>query len=257
MSYVLRFFYRQFKSLFFDPLEVIYKWMGLPYFVSNLLVYKRSNHDSKFPLRLKNILYYSYDRFHSGGITTGHYFNQDLWAARIVYQRGIKRLIDLGSRVDGFVAHVLPYCQVRVVDIRHVDVQVEGMTFVQATIEDLPFESNSVPALSCLHVLEHVGLGRYGDRVNPKGYLCAASEISRVLQPKGLLILGTPVGKERLCFDAHRIFDPQTVVDAFSRLHLEQFSLVDDSGVGIVKDATFARARRCSNGCGLFLFTKL
>ena len=257
MRSVLRFFYRQFRSLFFDPREVIYKWMGLPYFVSNLLVYKQSNQDSKFPVRLKNILYYSYERFHSGGTATGHYFNQDLWAACIVYQRGIKRLIDLGSRVDGFVAHVLPYCEVCVVDIRHIDVQVEGMTFVKATIEDLPFESNSIPALSCLHVLEHIGLGRYGDRVNPKGYLCAASEISRVLQPKGLLILGTPVGKERLCFDAHRIFDPQTVVDAFSRLHLEQFSLVDDSGVGIVKDATFARARCCSNGHGLFLFKKL
>lgn len=254
---ILRFIYRSFRSLFFDPLEVIYKWMGLPYFFSHLLVYKKSNQDSKFPLRLKNIFYYSYARFHQGGIATGHYFNQDLWGARIVYQRGINKLVDLGSRVDGFVAHVLPYCQVCVVDIRHIDVHIEGLEFVKATIEDLPFESNSVPVLSCLHVIEHIGLGRYGDRVNPKGYLCAAREISRVLQPKGLLILGTPVGKERLCFDAHRIFDPQTVLDAFSGLHLEQFSLIDDSGVGIVKDATFSLARRCNNGCGLFLFTKV
>lgn len=253
----MRFFYKLFRSLFFDPLEVIYKWMGLPYFVSHLMGYKKSNQDSKFPVRFKNILYYSYNRFHKGGTTTGHYFNQDLWAARIVYRRGIKKLVDIGSRLDGFVAHVLPYCQVCVVDIRHIDSQVEGLTFVQATIEDLPFESNSVSALSSLHVLEHIGLGRYGDSVNPKGYLCAASEISRVLQQKGLLILGTPVGKERLCFDAHRIFDPQTVVDAFSGLQLERFSLVDDSGVGIVEDATFAQARLCSYGCGLFLFTKL
>jgi ubiquinone/menaquinone biosynthesis C-methylase UbiE len=142
------------------------------------------------------------------------------------------------------------------VDIRAPAVQVEGLDFVSGSITALPFDEASVPFLTCLHVLEHIGLGRYGDPVDPAGYLAAAHELARVLQPGGTFLLGTPVGRERLCFDAHRVFDPQTVADAFSSLQMQEFSLVSDRGVGIKGQASFDEARQCDYGCGLFAFTK-
>lgn len=68
--------------------------------------------------------------------------------------------------------------------------------------------------------------------------------------------MGTPVGQQRLCFDAHRIFGPQTVVSAFRKLKLAEFSLIDDSGECIIRNAPMEEARRCSYGCGLFIFEK-
>ena len=107
-----------------------------------------------------------------------------------------------------------------------------------------------------MHVIEHVGLGRYGDEIQPDGYICAARELARVLAPDGMLYIGTPVGVEKLRFDAHRIFDPQTVVNSFPTLRLLEFSLIDDAADKIWVDASFDKARRCKYGCGLFLFKK-
>jgi SAM-dependent methyltransferase len=252
----LSMFRSQFSSIFLDPIKTINKYRALPYFVVNSFKYRQGNKNGRFPLRVRNIWYNSHDRFQKAGAATGHYFHQDLWAARIVYERGIKKLVDLGSRVDGFIAHILPYCEVCVVDVRPLRARIEGLSFIQATIEELPFENDSVPVLSCLHVLEHIGLGRYGDAVDPDGYLHAANEISRVLQQGGLLIFSIPVGRERLCFDSHRIFNPRTIIEAFSGLQLKKFSLIDDSGLGVITDATLEQGWNCDYGCGLFLFSK-
>jgi hypothetical protein len=65
-----------------------------------------------------------------------------------------------------------------------------------------------------------------------------------------------PVGREHLCFDAHRVFDPDTVVRMFAPLHLTEFALIDDVGVEVRRDASFETARACEYGCGLFVFTK-
>ncbi|MEJ2672824.1 MAG: DUF268 domain-containing protein [Deltaproteobacteria bacterium] len=154
-------------------------------------------------------------------------------------------------------AHILPFCEVIYVDIRPLNQDIEGFVFKQGSILNLPFDDNSIPSLSCLHVIEHIGLGRYGDPVEPDGYLQAARELVRVLQPGGIMLLGIPVGKERLCFDAHRIFDPQTVVKIFQPLVLEELRFIDDNGNMCSQDTTFQEAQEFRYGCGLFLFYKI
>jgi SAM-dependent methyltransferase len=248
--------YLLFCSLLFDPLEIINKWRALPYFARNLWCYWRLNHGRSFRLCLREIFYSSYDRFDNAGMTQGHYFWQDLWAAHYLFNRKLERHVDVGSRLDGFIAHILPFCRVVYVDSRPLTTPIDGLEFLQGSILEMPFANDSVSSLSCLHVIEHIGLGRYGDPVDPDGYLKAARELVRVLTVGGILLLGTPVGRERLCFDAHRIFDPQTVVDAFAGLQLEEFSLIDDKGMGILQNASFAKARCCRYGCGLFIFRK-
>ncbi len=252
----LRSLYLFFRSFFFDPRVVINNWRAIPYFLRNYSRYKSLNRMRTFDIRLTDVYFTSGDRFADAGSARGHYFWQDLWAARRIFSEGIKEHVDVGSLLSGFVSHILPFCRVIYVDIRPLPASIEGLEFRQGSILALPFADNSVLSLSALHVLEHIGLGRYGDDIDPAGYLKAAGELSRVLAPGGRLLLGTPVGRERLCFDAHRIFDPQTVIDAFHELQPTGFSLIDDKGESILENATFEEARKCDYGCGLFQFNK-
>lgn len=239
-----------------DPLEVLSKWRGLGFYARNAFAYRRANRTPAFDIHWADVWYRSYDRFADAGSVTFHYFFQDLWAASRLYDAGVRRHVDVGSRLDGFVAHILPFCEVVYVDARPLGVRIPRLTFARALLTDLPFAAQSVPSLSCLHVLEHVGLGRYGDPIDPDGHVRAAAELTRVLAQGGTLLFGAPVGRERLCFDAHRVFDPGTVASLFSGLRLVEFSLIDDAGRWHTEGASFDAARACSYGCGLFLFQK-
>ncbi len=253
---MLRFAYYQFQSFLFDPRDVLHKWRALPYYLMNGWKYRRLNQNPAFQIRFRNLHCSTKDRFLSAGTARGHYFWQDLWAARYLYDNGIKDHVDVASRIDGFVAHILPFCRVIYVDLRPLSENIDGLEYRPGSLTELPFADDSITSLSCLHVLEHIGLGRYGDPLNPIGHLEAAKELVRVLAPGGRLLIGTPVGRERLCFDAHRIFDPQTVLDAFRPLKLISFFLIDDAGRGIVHGASFDQARDCQYGCGLFILEK-
>jgi len=252
----LRRFHFWFRMALFDPIEIARKYRALPHFIRNWRAYRRRNGSAGFAITWRDLWYRSQDRYDAAGAARGHYFFQDLWAAKQLFGRGVRAHVDVGSRMDGFVAHVLTFSNLRYVDIRDSRLQWPGFEFVPGSVTELPFANGSVASLSCLHVLEHIGLGRYGDPVDPEGYLAGARELARVLAPGGVLLVGTPVGRERLCFDAHRVFDPQTVRHAFAELTLDSFALIDDSGDGIVDDAQFVRARQCEYGCGLFVFSK-
>ena len=261
MKEVLKRAHQVFSSIFFDPLLMLQKCLALPYFFKNWELLKQAQpNQNQFKIRWRNICYNSYDRFNSAG-TGGHYFFQDIWAAKkvlaIAGERWEYNHIDVGSRVDGFVAHLLPYCKVTYIDIRPLPITLEGLKFIEGSVLKLPFENDACATLSCLHVIEHIGLGRYGDAVDPDGHTKAARELIRVLKPGGALFIGTPVGRERLCFDAHRIFDPETVLRMFDGLGLVEFSLIDDKGDRVIKNASIEQGRECEYGCGLFHFAKL
>lgn len=249
--------YGAFAYVAFDPLGKLNQYRALPAFVSNYLRFRKGHHSqASFPLRFSDFYITTADKFQAAGSAKGHYFFQDLWAASAIFQRDRKTHVDVGSRMDGFVAHVLPFCEVTYVDIRPLGTNVPNLAFKQGSVTQLPFEPDSVESLSCLHVIEHIGLGRYGDPIDPEGHVKAAIELARVLKPGGRLYIGAPVGKQRICYDAHRVFHPQTLIDMFRGLKLVRFHLIDDKGEEIFEDAAIARAAECNYGCGLFEFEK-
>jgi hypothetical protein len=119
----------------------------------------------------------------------------------------------------------------------------------------MPFKNDSVVSLSCLHVAEHIGLGRYGDPLDPLGTKKACKELARILAPAGNLYFSLPVGKPKLCFNAHRIHSPKQIIEYFSGLEIVNFCAIDDEGK-FRKDVDMSAFENATYACGLFHFTK-
>lgn len=202
------------------------------------------------------------DRYEEGGVASGHYFHQDLFVAQQIYRRNPVRHIDVGSRVDGFVAHVASFRKVEVLEIRKITKQVENMVFHEYDLmSPAPGLEACCDSLSCLHVLEHFGLGRYGDPLMADGYRKGFLSLWSLLQPGGMFYLSVPIGPQRVEFNAHRVFSMRTILEmASSKFDLVNFSYVDDSG-DLHKDVRpspqdIQRSFDCWYGCGIFEFRK-
>jgi len=183
-----------------------------------------------------------------------HYFYQGAWLARQLVAAKPDRHVDIASSILA-IGVLSAHVPTVFVDIRPPDVDLPNLDRVVGSITSLPFADASIPSLSCLHVIEHIGLGRYGDSLDPTGAERAAKELQRVLNPAGRLYLSTPVGRERICFNAHRVFSPATIVRMFNDLQLERFAFVDDAGA-LHASAKPDDARALNYGCGLFRFKK-
>jgi hypothetical protein len=183
-----------------------------------------------------------------------HYFYQGNWLARRLAAAKPLRHVDVGSSVltIGVLSAHVPTI---FVDYRPLVAQQSGLTCVAASINRLPFADRSVSSLSCLHVIEHIGLGRYGDPIDADGARRAADELQRVVDRGGTLYLSTPIGRERVCFNAHRVFAPVTILTLFSQLRLINFSYVSDDGA-LHDDASPALVPQLEYGCGFFEFQR-
>ncbi|MBP6007196.1 MAG: DUF268 domain-containing protein [Rhodoferax sp.] len=153
------------------------------------------------------------DWYEEGGTTQTEYFLQDLHIARKIHAAQPVKHVDIGSRIDGFVAHLASFREVEVFDIRPVNAKIEGVVFRQADLMS-PTEAlhGCCDSLSCLHALEHFGLGRYGDPINPQGYEDGLRNMVKLLTSQGVFYLSVPVGQPRVEFNAHRVFDPAELV---------------------------------------------
>jgi hypothetical protein len=253
----------------FHPARLFSTVSGVPVFIKDLKQYSAANDDPRFGVTLRNLYPILKDRKSNAGTLTGDYFYQDLWAAKKIFSRRPDSHLDVGSRIDGFVAHVLVFMPVTVVDIRPIEHAVTGLTFIQDDATGLTtFADDSIDSLSSLHAAEHFGLGRYGDPVDPTACLRFMLALQRVLSPGGRLYFSVPVGAERLEFNAHRVLAIETVLNTFAALKLVSFSLVGDDGrfhENIDSGGSQARSVAVSSGrmgngcdysCGFFEFTK-
>jgi SAM-dependent methyltransferase len=187
-----------------------------------------------------------------------HYVFHTAWAARVLARTRPSRHVDIGSALY-FVTGVSAFVPVEFVDIRPARLGLSGLDARAGTLAALPYADRSIESLSCMHVLEHVGLGRYGDPVDYDGDLRAAAELSRVLAPGGRLLMVVPLGGvARIQFNAHRIYTREQVVGMFEGLRLDAFTLIPESAVDgdLVADPPASLLARERYGCGCFEFVR-
>ncbi|HJK33521.1 MAG TPA: DUF268 domain-containing protein [Methanocorpusculum sp.] len=235
--------------------------VGLILFFKNKKEYANINTRQTFQPLTRNYYPCLHDWSKNAG-SLHTYFWQDLWASQKIYQNNPDKHYDIGSRIDGFIAHLLTFREVTMIDIRPLSLSLPNLNFIQANATSLEnIKDNSVESLSSLCALEHFGLGRYGDPIDPDGCFKAFSAIERVMKPGGIVYISVPIGKERLMYNAHRIFYPSTVVNSFPQMKLIEFSVVNPSAEGIEKNVELHKYDLCDDDkgdrFGLFVFEKI
>lgn len=241
-----------------DFMRIFASIRGIPRFLSDWSKF-RSNYSGR--MDFKPCLF---DRFEEGGSTKDEYFWQDLLVARMIFLENPKKHVDIGSRVDGFVAHVASFREIEVFDVRPISTLIPGVTFKQADLMnpvDDAFLGIYCDSLSCLHALEHFGLGRYGDPINPLGYQLGIENMANLLTLGGRLYLSTPIGIERVDFNANRVFHPNTILECANRHGLVMQHLTVIASNGHVEQmtadqSTFSYLAAVPYNLGVFVFTK-
>jgi hypothetical protein len=198
----------------------------------------------------------------NAGTASGHYFHQDLLVAAKIYHASPARHIDVGSRIDGFVAHVASFRKIEVIDVRDLpDVGHANISFLKMDMSGELHSAGISDSISCLHAIEHFGLGRYGDPVDPLGYLKGFSNLVEMLQPGGVLYISFPIGQSNeIHFNAHRVFHPTDVfswpIPVGSSLKLLSFDYVDDNGQLHRSADPLKISKLPKYGCGIYSFLK-
>jgi len=187
-----------------------------------------------------------------------HYLFHIAWASRKLASIRPQRHIDISSQIY-FIASVSAFIPVKYYEFKAIDAKLDNLSFGSADLVNLPFKDKSIASLSCMHVVEHVGLGRYGDPLDYDGDLKAIFQLQRVLAVGGNLLFVVPIsGLPRIEYNAHRIFSYQQITNAFGELRLKEFALIPDKhdDGDILFNATKEMADAQCHGCGCFWFVR-
>ena len=226
----------------------------------NALLRQAKQSEFRFPITSLRPCYS--DRTDDAGSLPLHYFFQDLFVAQRIFKNAPLRHVDIGSRIDGFVAHLASFRSVEVFDIRPLEVNIPNVTFKQLDIMDCTcIKENSIPSVSCLHALEHFGLGRYGDPINFEGFDIGFKNITSLLESSGKFYFSVPIGLQRIEFHAHRVFSLSLLIEMISPFYtIDMFSYVDDQNNfhpnEQLTDELIKNNCHCRYGCGIFELTK-
>jgi hypothetical protein len=244
----MRSIYFFFLSLGLDLLKlknVIY----IPSFIKNIITFKNRGGKIDFfsPVLAENVQQ----------VVDKHYFLQDLYVAQQIFKKRPTNHLDIGSRIDGFVTHLATFRKVNVLDLRPIKIEHENIRFINKDL--LKFETKEIfDSISCLHTIEHVGLGRYGDEINPNSYKQFYKKIIEILYQKGRLYISCPISKKnKVYFNSQRTFDPKHILQLDKSLKLIEFSLINNhykmfNNIDINKSYNYMD----NNSCGIYIFEK-
>ena len=186
-----------------------------------------------------------------------HYVYHTSWAARKLKEINPQKHIDISSSLF-FSGIVSAFVNIEFYDYRPAELYLNNLESKRGDLLNLPFDDNSIDSLSCMHVVEHIGLGRYGDPLDAKGDLKAIGQLKRVLANNGRLLFVVPVGNPRIAFNAHRIYSKEQILSYFSEFELIEFTLIPDDKKlgGLIVNPSDDILQKQSYGCGCFYFIK-
>ena len=203
------------------------------------------------------------DKNKENGNISQHYFYQDILVAQKIFENKPEKHVDIGSRIDGFVAHVACYRQIEVFDLRPISKKIFNVKYIKADLTKNIGDgfTNYTDSLSSLHAIEHFGLGRYGDKIDAYGHIKALDNIYIILKTGGTFYFSVPIGIQRIEFNAHRIFSLEYLCKILlDKFDLVSFSYIDDDDNLHEDVAITVEAKQfnfgCQYGCGIFELIK-
>ena len=188
-------------------------------FFSDYKKYCSKAHNNNFSLKTADL----YPRLFDKTVITGIdpvYFYQDTWCARKIFENKPSHHYDVGSKAD-LIGTISQFVPTTMVDIRPIEVSLPELSFVKGSILNLPFKDGEIPSLSSICVIEHIGLGRYGDPLDQFGSEKSAAELIRVLTLGGSLYVSAPIDTgNKVYFNAHRAFTRDYIMELFGSLRM-------------------------------------
>ena len=249
----LKFIYIRMKIFGFDAKAIIY--------LKHYPKFKKQKQEwlNKGGVINKNFMILS-DYSANAGVTKGHYFHQDLLVASFIFENKPKRHIDVGSRIDGFVSAVASFREIEIIDIRSIPKsEHKNIKFIQADLMN-PITIGQADSLSCLHAIEHFGLGRYNDPIDIEGHKKGIDNLVELTKPDGTLYISFPIGiKDEVSFNAHRVFHPESILKfkcIYEKMKLTRFDYVDDQGNLHLNTSVDSAVGKNKYGCGIYTFKK-
>lgn len=221
--------------------------------LSDYNIYKKNDTSGRFQINRKEFKPQVNDKTSSTEFNS-HYIYHTAWAARKLKQINPIKHTDISSSLY-FSAITSAFVPIDFYDYRPAQLKLSNLNSYHADLNNLLFNDGSINSLSCMHTVEHIGLGRYGGPINPNGDLTAISELKRVLSNNGSLLFVVPIGKPKIEFNAHRIYSYEQIAEYFKDLTLKEFSLITDSG-DFIENANIELVKEQNYGCGCFWFIK-
>ena len=219
--------------------------------------YKSLDTEKRFAVNEEDFWKCLNDNTANTGFDTQYEYHQ-AWAARCLKQINPKKHIDISSKIT-FNVVTSAFIPIEFYDFRPAKIyNLTNLECKKADLTNLQFEDNSIESISCMHTIEHIGLGRYGDKIDPNGDLKAISELKRVVKKGGSILFVVPVGKPRIQYNAHRIYSYEMIMSYFKEFDLVNYSLIPDNAidVGIINNATKEETNCQKYACGCFWFKK-
>ena len=216
------------KLIGFDPRKVAALIRYGPRYIADYMAYKQSHKDMTEPLGLSPRL----SDFNSESAKLAkHYFVQDNLVSDYLKSFEPAALIDVGSRVDGFVSQVRHFAEVTTIDVRPPNYSLKNVRSVCCDINALDDGYLQGQWVTCLHTLEHIGLGRYGDPLDAEGDRKAIRALMAMLSPGGNLVCSVPYSTTaRTEFNAQRVYSLDSFADLLpSGVVLEKRWILDDN----------------------------
>ena len=173
----------------------------------------------------------------NAGVDDDEYFLQDLFVSQLIFKSNVSKHLDVGSRIDGFVAHIATFMEVTIGDLRKFPYAVPNINYTHFNLLDnenylQDTHDEKFPSISCLHTIEHLGLGRYGDSLKrSKCVEIAVENLAKLCSEGGKLYISTPVGNERIEFNANYIYSPKYIISCFriNKLRIDSIHILDKS----------------------------
>ena len=201
------------------------------------------------------------DSLEEAGISKGHYFHQDLLVASYIYNSKPETHVDIGSRIDGFVAHVASFRKIQIIDIRNLnEIGHDNISFIKLDLTKHNNSSILSDSVSCLHAIEHFGLGRYGDTIDPVGHIKGFNNILKIIKKNGTLYISFPISQNNeIHFNSQRVFNPNDIFNwstQENKISLKKFDYVDAQGNLHLNTKISDIENIKEYGCGIYTFKK-